>query len=290
MDPQKNLYGGISEVSFPPHQFDFGEGVVISPTKAHLMRPFLMTFERPETSFPAMQNASGSFGFDIVAEIKIPAEFNLPDWFDRPNTIWWLAALIRLRTTSQLRIPVLSSESFSNALNVKSSFWPVEPESENSRLLLDPISKGSISDDDLNWVRRHWITGGRLMRTSHEFNLAFQAFDQSTFTRDPTLALLLLWSALEPLFSPAKAELRFRISANIATFLEHAGSKRAALQKEIAKLYDARSAAAHGGSQQALKPLTETYTLMRRILLRMVDGNRVPTIAEIEASLFGGVA
>jgi hypothetical protein len=55
------------------------------------------------------------------------------------------------------------------------------------------------------------------MNKSSEFNLAFQAFDQSAFARDPTLALLLLWSAIEALFSPGYSELRFRVSANIVT-------------------------------------------------------------------------
>ena len=198
-----------------------------------------MTFEKPETSFPAWQSAHGSFGFDIVAEIKVPSDLNLPQWFDRPNTIWWLAALLRLRASPLLSVPLLSNVSFSKALESSApSFWPVESESERTRLVLERTAGNSIAKEDLEWVRAVWIDGGRLVLASEELNLAFQAFDQSSFTRDPKLALLLLWGGLEGLFSPSSSELRFRVSTNIATFLEPPGEGRGLLQRKAAKLYE----------------------------------------------------
>ena len=67
-DPGKGaLYGGISDVRVPSEAFHFGSGITLTPTQAHFMRPCLMTFRRPETSYPAIESASGSFGFDLVA-------------------------------------------------------------------------------------------------------------------------------------------------------------------------------------------------------------------------------
>jgi hypothetical protein len=184
---------------------------------------------------------------------------------------------------------VLSNASFGKTAQNSSSFWPVESESERTRLVLEPASGSSISNDDLEWIRAKWITGGQLMHRSSEFNLAVQAFDQSAFARDPALALLQLWSALEGVFSPSRSELRFRVSANIATFLEPAGERRAILHRRVAKLYDARSAAAHGRPEQSLEPLVETYSLLKRVLLRIIDDNYVPSISDIESALFGHV-
>jgi hypothetical protein len=283
-----DLYGGISDVEVPSSRFDFGSGITLTPTKAHFMMPSLMSFERPEDSFPAWQSASGSIGFDIVAEILVPAEFNPPNWFDQPNTVWWFAALLRLRGAPHIRVPVVSNMSFSQAARTKgAAFWPVESESARTRFVLEPDVQNTIGAEALEWVKRHWFKGGCLMNKSREFNLAFQAFDQSSFARDPGLALLLLWSALEGLFSPARSELRFRVSAYIATFLEPPGSNRLALQSDVAKLYDARSAAAHGRSENAERPLTESYALLKRVLLRLIENDHVPTIDEINAELFG---
>lgn len=287
VDDESDLYGGISEVCAPEQGFDFGEGLKLTPAQAHFMRPCLITARRPEDSFPAMQSACGSFGFDIVAELRVPATFSRAEWFDRPNTIWWITALLRLRGTPRLRVPVLANRSFSDVMRARpGSFWPVETESERTRMILDPEAEDTISPDALAWVRDHWLDAGNLMQTSREFNVAVQAFDQSSFARDPTLALLLLWGGIEAIFSPAISELRFRISSNIAAFLEPPGKTRAETQQRTAKLYDARSAAAHGRREDAEAPLIETYALMRRALLKIIANRHVPTKSELDAILF----
>jgi hypothetical protein len=250
------------------------------------MRPCLLAFEKPETSFPAWQSAGGSFGFDIVAEVFVPKELSIEDWFDRANTIWWIAALLRLRGSPHVRVPVVSNASFSR-VGSSAAFWPVESEWDKTRMILEPDAGDLIDIEALEWVKRHWFKGGRLIRKSNEFNLAMQAFDQSSFARDPVLALLLLWSALETLFSPGRSELRFRCSAYIATFLEPPGIGRLSLQRATAKLYDARSAAAHGRPKDAEQPLIATFALLKRVLLEIIGEDRVPTIADIESRLFG---
>src|SRR5947209_3107454 len=119
-----NIYGGIADVSVPPESFELGAGLSLAPTEAHLLRPCLMTYRRPESSFPAMKTAHGSFGFDITAEIFVPKEFEPPSWFDRPNTVWWIASLLRLRATPRVRVPVLSNVSFKTGLTDSSArFW-----------------------------------------------------------------------------------------------------------------------------------------------------------------------
>jgi hypothetical protein len=214
---ESNLYAGIAEVLVPEGTFQFGEGVTLAPAHAHLMRPFLMTFRRPDSSFPGMMSASGSFGFDVVAEFFFPKEFQRNPWFDRLNSVWWLTALLRLRATPLFRVPVLSNASFSAlALSSKQSFWPVELEAERTRLLLEPNAPDSVSTHDLIWVREHWLSAARLMHESREFNVLFQAFDQSSFARDPLLALLLMWSALSmPNVETFESDTIYRIDSEL---------------------------------------------------------------------------
>jgi hypothetical protein len=284
-----DVYGGIADVQVPEGTFEFGEGVTLAPAQAHLMRPFLMTFRRPDSSFPGMMSAEGSFGFDVVAEFFLPEAFQPSQWFDRIGSVWWLAALVRLRGTPHLRVPVLSNASFSAlSLSSKQSFLPIHHEAERTRLVLDPSATDAVTTSHLFWVRDYWLSAGRLMHRSREFNVLFQAFDQSSFARDPLLALLLMWSGLESLFSPGRSELRFRVSANIAAFLEAPGESRASLQRHSAKLYDSRSAAVHGRPELADKPLLETYALLKRVLIRIIENNHVPTVSELESALFCG--
>jgi len=246
-----DLYGGIAGAELPVDQFDLGHGIILSRTYAHLMAPFMMAFTPapPGKHHPApWRPAKGGFGFDIVAQLHIPRDFSLPGWFDKLNTIWWLAALLRLKASHSVIVPVVASEAFSHARDTENEieFWPIEIEPYRLQMVVNP---SILLEDDLSWVRDHWPAGGRLMSESKAFNLLFRGFDQCLFTRNPALSLLFLWSTLEGIFSPARSELRFRISSNIAAYLEQPGEDRLALQKRVAKLYDARSAVAHGTSQ-----------------------------------------
>lgn len=53
------------------------------------------------------------------------------------------------------------------------------------------------------------------------------------------------------------------------------------------KLYDARSKVAHGAGSEEVEPLVETYALLRRALIKMIEEQHVPTREELESSLFG---
>ena len=91
----------------------------------------------------------------------------------------------------------------------------------------------------------------------------------------------------ERLFSPSHVELSFRVSANIAAYLEPPGRGRYICFKKIKALYDSRSKAAHGSGEADLMPYAETYAIARRVLLKMIEDRHVPDRKELEAGLFG---
>ena len=186
-----------------------------------------------------------------------------------------------------ISVPVIASEPFSKAPEIEHDiqFWPIE--AEPRRLILDRAPATRVSESVLVWVGDHWREGGVLMHESEEFNLLMQAVDQSLFARSVKLALLSLWGALETVFSPGRNELRFRVTALIATFLEPAGENRRPLQRKLKKLYDSRSAAAHGRPESLLEPLIETYAITKCIVTKILEENRVPTPLQLENQLFG---
>jgi hypothetical protein len=285
-----NLYAGISNAQIAAEKFDLGHGVTLSKTYAHFMAPFLMAFAPAEPGKPhpaPWKAASGGLAFDISAELFIPRQFALPHWFDRINTVWWLTALMRLKGAPLVFVPVIASESFATISSLKHEpyFWPIEIYTRHLIPVLNPGNE--ISEDALEWIKENWISGGKLMNESDDFNLAFQAFDQCIWTGQPALSLVALWGALERLFSPSPYELRFRVSAAIASFLEHPGKERHSLHRKIVKLYDARSKAAHGSGIDEAKPLFETYALMKRVLIKLIENGHVPSRGEIEACIFG---
>jgi hypothetical protein len=163
------------------------------------------------------------------------------------------------------------------------TFWPIEmdPHSlvvEEHRRFVDPST--------LDWIKNHWREGGALMKQSGDFNVAFQAFDESLRHRSYPVGLVTLWGALERLFSPSHQELAFRISASIASYLEPAGASRFELYKAVKKLYGARSKAAHGSGGDDHAAFVDTYKLLKRALLKMIETRHVPGRNEIESLMF----
>src|SRR3712207_1227325 len=140
-------------------------------------------------------------------------------------------------------MPVLSDHPFSALPETPdrgANLLPYEVERRHFPL---GVSGGRATTSALRWVKERWPVTYKLTSESSEFALAVEAVDAGQFVKNSALALVSLWGALEALFSPSTSELKFRVSSLIAAFLEPPGIGRARLQKEVAKLYDKRSAA-----------------------------------------------
>lgn len=291
MDINKDsFYVGLSGIKLAVETFDLGFGIVLTRTFAHLNAFFFMHFEPTTTDHPfpkIIKDVKAGFGLDINVQIYIP-NWRLFGCSDRLNIAWLIATLIRLKTSPAVTIPVVADRPFSD---IPSSWKEAEvfPVEEISPRCLVPVKnrKLDLDETDLVWIREHWQKSITLMNNNRDFNTAVQAVDFSLITKSSSLALITLWGALEQLFSPAKQELRFRISASIASYLEPPSRKRLALYKKILKLYNARSEAAHGTSGKHADPLIETYELIRRVLIKMIEDGHVPNRNEVEQLMFG---
>ncbi|MDP3829160.1 MAG: HEPN domain-containing protein, partial [Polaromonas sp.] len=143
--------------------------------------------------------------------------------------------------------------------------------------------------NSLGWVVTNWESALDLMETSAEFKLAMEVFEVGQFNRSTAMTLVSLWGGLEAIFSANTSELRFRVSSMIASYLYAAGQQRLETQQQIAKLYDLRSAAAHGRPKHDGNQVLQTFELFRKVLIRIIVNKRVPTRADLDNMLLGGV-
>ena len=285
-----DLYGGLSGANIEVGSFDFGQGIILAKCYALLMSNYVVAFRppKPPDDFGApWKPVKGGWSVAIGSEIFLPTSYQPPSPYDRTDTVWWIVSLLRLRATSHVFSPVLCNVSFSQASETPVEslhLWPVETV---PREIWEHEPSNSVSAVDLQWVGSVWDRARTLRSENKAFALATLAFDQCTFVTQPELAMVSLWGALESLFSPDPYELRFRVSANIAAFLEPPGLARLELHSRVMKLYDARSKAAHGLLADLEQPLRDSYALTKRILVKIIDDNKVPTRDALRASLFG---
>lgn len=254
------------------------------------MAPFLVAFAPAQARrhHPGPWCAvNGGLGFDLHIQLSVPSDalraLALPPEF----ILWWITALLRLRVGPVFTVPIIGEQSFAEAKENHESakYYPMETDSQILSLASD--TRTLITEVDAAWVAKHWVEASQLFNNSEPFQMLFEATDQSMFTRYRHLALLWLWGGLEAVFSFDKAELKYRLSSTIASFLEPAGIPRMNAQKAIAKLYDSRSAAAHGREDKRTNALKETYDIARRSVVKAIEDNKVPTRVELEAKLFG---
>lgn len=285
------LYVGIADVQVPEHTVNLGNGVILSPAKSRLMRLFILNsgLGEPETTFSGNWIHSENPGYDIVGQIAIPVGLVQESGLYVDGTAWLFASLLRLASTPRLRTPVFSSNSFDqSASTLGGQSAPLEREVTPDRLDLAPCADALLSPVGLDWVRDHWRKCLKLFHQDSAFRILLQAVDGAASVGDSSLALVLMWGSLENIFSPSRTELRFRVSGNISCFLEPPGASRVAVQRASAKLYDARSKAAHGAPNDDLEPAAQTYALARRVITKILETGKVPKASDLEEMLLAG--
>jgi hypothetical protein len=285
-----DIHAGLSGIDVDFKQLDLGNGLLLRQTYAHLMAPFVMAFGRPELGKPhpaPWKAALGGLGLDITAELVIPRGVDTGS-AHRVDVVRMINALIRMWVMPTVVVPVLSNISFSDAAKAPDNtthFFPFEVQPRFFPIDLRARTVTQLTQ--FEWVRNNWRSAIELASANNELRIAVAALDALQFIPDSGLGLISLWGALEALFSPAKTELRFRVSALIASYLEPFGPARAALQKKTARLYDARSAVAHGAGNRDLQLVLDTYDVLRRVVFKIFTDQHVPSKLELEANLFG---
>lgn len=285
------LYAGLSHVNYSGEPFDLGHGVVLKSTYAHLFAANMMAFGRATKGKPhpaPWRAARGGFGYDVEIELAVPTSQKLPGGLNGEDAVWLIAALLRLAQYAYLMVPVISDVSFSDAATSKQEPLLRPFEIEPRILHAGDKELSHLKIEDLSWVKSVWPRTADLMRTCAPLNMALRAADACTVRGSPASALLTAWGALEELFAPARAELRFRVSAHIAAYLEPVGPKRLQLFKTVADLYNARSKAAHTAQDAEVTALVQSFVILRNALIRMIDQGAVPTQVDLERRLFCG--
>jgi hypothetical protein len=288
--PSIDMYAGLTCIELEEENFDLGEGVFLRKTFGHVMAPFTMAFARPaeyDQPHPGpWKSLGGGFAFDIEAELKLPPNISgsKHGQMDVARTI---LAVLRLGIHPAIQLPVFANHSFREIASIPDRATWLRPFDFEPRYFPLDADSQVFGAAEAEWVRDRWRTVLRLRQEDAAFALALDALDRGQFIHTTALALVSLWAALEALFSPSTSELKFRVSTFIAAYLEPPGETRLTLQKQVAKLYDKRSAAAHGRPNHASEDLLETFNLLARALRHMVDEGSVPNKDDLERALFG---
>jgi len=282
---QADRYGGVAGADLEPLEFLLPGGVALRRTYAHLMAHFILAFKRPApgSHHPGpWKSANAGLSFDVEVEIFVPGDLALNDWFDSLNTIWWTAALLRLRVSPHIRVPVVSVDALATLEELKGDARVSVLEIQQRALVEEIAAPPRISGADLDWLTSRWLSGGRLYREHANFANAFMAFDQSIWTSAYGLGLVQLWGAFELLFATSRYRKTMQMGSRISAYLEPPGESREALRIHIESLYESRSDAAHGNPAGQDESFFASYSLLKRVILKILAENYVLSVGDLE--------
>jgi len=287
MEKNEPVYAGLWGLPLSGG-IELGLGVALRPTYVHVMTHTMLAFNRPKhpgTHHPAPWKATtGMSGYDVEAELVVPETYTRKK-LDRLQVAKSLVALLRLYVHPEIRFAVFAAQPFAELAASPNLIVARQLEIDARHFDFGHISMEGC-EQRLDWIKQHWGTALDLMEQSSEFRLALDVYLSGQFIPNAAMVMVATWGALEALFLDAKAELRFRVSSLLAAYMEPRGKSRSAFQKRAAKLYDKRSAAAHGSSKHELTDLVESFYLLRDVLVRIIEAGKVPTAAELETRLF----
>lgn len=283
-----DIYAGLSGLELEDEFFEIGEGITLKKIYAHLMAPFMVAFKPapPGEHHPTPWKAvAGGRSVDVNAELLIPSSIE-EQYGSKIAVAKTLVFLLRLRVNPATSVPVFSNYSFSSLPEIPDGQAILFPYEVQSRHFPLGVVGGKVDAEAIEWVSGHWQTVHRLTSESTNFSLAIEAYDRGQFVQNTDLTMISLWGALEALFSPALSEPGSRISSLIAAYVEAPGHECVKCQKEIVKLYEKRSVAARGETSHNLEELLDTFNLLRRVLVTMIEQKKVPSKDILEQRLF----
>jgi hypothetical protein len=287
-----SIYAGLTGIELPEEQMVFTSGIVLRKTYAHLTAPFLVSFVKPTKQNPIgtpIKAASGGFDFEITTELVVPPQegsFSA----QHLRVLKEVIALLRLWVSPAIRCPICSAVPYSEAQeqpDANCRLIPLEIEPRHFQLKV-PMGE-RVDAKYYEWPMANLARILNLIRNHEELRLALSVIDRGQFIENRALTMVSLWGALEALFLANRGELTFRLASMIASYLEDPGEARHELHRKVVKLYSKRSSAAHGNAKHDDEAVFESFVLLRRVLLKMMMKDAVPSKADFEAYLFGSV-
>lgn len=253
-----------------PRALDLGEGLTLEPVDVDT-RPYL-----PASVGSSMHAQAAGVVYLFLGQVRSQIRVEAQNAQELVSSAWnaqWDVLFINAVFDRDAQIN-LTSETSANQLGDASTI-------DVQNFALRGFGRGEppplLSEQECGWLESHMDEGRRLLGREL-FQDSLHCLATYRWHSLPRARLALVWAGIEGLFH-VDGEIRFRLSACIARFL---GGDDAAARKvvfdQVKRLYNARSAAVHGGvmkgDPKAL--VAESAELLRRLIRRCVESGELP--------------
>jgi len=196
-----DVYLGISGLDLGDQVIEFGKGIQLRPTFAHVFDTEILAFERPATptSFHPgpWQAVSQKSGVDIQAELFIPCSYKhrLPTLLVGHTIL----SLLRLWVDPQIALQIYTKQPIASlkerAGKDKGGELVAALYSQRTRHINIGLITGDQIIDNIAWVVNNWEKAVELRSSSSEFDFALDTFDNAQCIPNTAMMLVSIWGA-----------------------------------------------------------------------------------------------
>lgn len=279
--PDKNalpLYGCMTGVMLPVPRAELAPGIVLS-------QGYFQVFSSPMLAFkeaPPGQHTPGPWvavhgnfnSYQSRVELSV-LDTRALDGFSPSQCLWLVAALLRLRAESPVRVAAIANVPLASLPDVKDP-WALAFEASGHQTGIFRTQYTELTAADISWLSNALAVAARLYHDDR-FMRAFTVFDESLWTGRPEVGTVLLWTAMEILFDLSSAPHKTKaicgaLSAHVAVDAQD----RDRAYNVIRELYEKRGRVVHSGRSVEHQDYAQSFALARAAFVKVLDDAKLP--------------
>lgn len=273
------LYGCLTGIELPNDSFEILPGISLRRVYVDTFGATMMAFAPPPTAkshhpgpWAAVQ---GGCNFESRVEVKV-TNLNAFDGLSPSVVVWLVAAVLRLRVPTPIRLAVIGNMPFDRMGERPKEAHAVLFESAPHQIGAFAAAVTEASDDQLLWLRDTLPVAARLYHDERFFR-AFSIYNQALWTPTPEMGAVLVWTAIEILFDLAgEREKTKAICRALSEYVAANQPDRDRAYQVIQELYFKRGQTVHAGRSMAQHEVLQSFRLVSVAFQRILIDGRLP--------------
>ena len=273
------IHGCLTGIELPRDRVEILPGIALRRVYVDTFGATMMAFAPPPTPkshHPAPWAAvRGGFTFESRVEVEL-TDMNACDGLTPSVAVWLVAAVLRLRIPTPIRLAVIGNMPFDRMGERWQEVQAVAFESAPHQIGTFTALRIEATEDQLSWLRDMLPVAARLYHDERFFR-AFSVYDQAQWTPTPEMGTVLVWTAIEILFDLASE--REKTKAICRALSEYIGaneSDRDHAYQVIQNLYYKRGQTVHAGRGMASQDVIQSFRLASSAFQRVLIEGKLP--------------
>jgi hypothetical protein len=272
------LYGCITGITLSSSPVELAPGIAFESGYFHVFSAPMLAFKEAAAGLPTpgpwVPVDSGSNSRHSHVQLAI-TDIGAMDGLSPSQVAWHIAALLRLRAESPVRIVVVANQPLASLSDCTDS-WALAFEPPGHQTGLFRTSHTELTTIDIAWLSRALIVATRLWN-DERFMRAFTMFDQSLWTGRAQMGKVFIWTALEILFDISGEQHKTKAMCGaLSDFVSISRQDRDNAYNVARDLYEKRGRVLHGGRDVEDQDYAQTFLFARAALTKVLDSGELP--------------